>query len=143
MFFHAQNEIENLLTIFFSLSPSTTKESFPEKERKKEKLVKMWNQGFGKIGGDLESGAARPLYPMMVESPELRWSFIRKVYSIISFQLLATIAVGSFVVSVRPVANFFVATPVGLALYIVLIFVPFISASPQLTLSLIPSDSVA
>ncbi|KAG2402796.1 Protein LIFEGUARD 2 [Vigna angularis] len=38
----------------------------------------MWNQPYGKT--DLESGA-RPLYPMMLESPELRWSFIRKVAS--------------------------------------------------------------
>ena len=86
----------------------------------------MWNQPFGKT--DLESGA-RPLYPMMLESPELRWSFIRKVYSIISLQLLATIAVAAVVVTVRPIALFFAGTGAGLALYIVLILVPFISES--------------
>jgi FtsH-binding integral membrane protein len=83
------------------------------------------NQPYGK--SDLESGA-RPLYPMMLESPELRWSFIRKVYVIIAMQLLATIAVGAVVVSVRPISIFFATTGAGLALYIVLIFVPFISA---------------
>ncbi|XP_027366373.1 protein LIFEGUARD 4-like isoform X2 [Abrus precatorius] len=83
----------------------------------------MWNQPFGKT--DLESGA-RPLYPMMLESPELRWAFIRKVYSIIAIQLLVTIAVGAIVVTVRPISLFFATTGAGLALYIVLIFVPFI-----------------
>ncbi|GAU35613.1 hypothetical protein TSUD_30300 [Trifolium subterraneum] len=88
----------------------------------------MWrNQQYGKT--DLESGA-RPLYPMMLESPELRWSFIRKVYVIIAIQLLATIAVGAVVVSVRPISVFFATTGAGLALYIVLIFVPFITLCP-------------
>ncbi|KAK2401708.1 Protein LIFEGUARD 4 [Trifolium repens] len=85
------------------------------------------NQPYGK--SDLESGA-RPLYPMMLESPELRWSFIRKVYVIIAIQLLATIAVGAVVVSVRPISIFFATTGAGLALYIVLIFVPFITLCP-------------
>ncbi|CAL0300598.1 unnamed protein product [Lupinus luteus] len=90
----------------------------------------MWNnQGFGKVGGDVEAGA-RPLYPMMVESPELRWSFIRKVYSIIAIQLLATVAVGFFVVTVRPVANFFLGSTAGLVVYILIIFVPFITLCP-------------
>ncbi|XP_021898119.1 BI1-like protein [Carica papaya] len=78
---------------------------------------------------DLESGA-RPLYPMMLESPELRWAFIRKIYSIISIQLLATIAVAATIVSVRPIALFFVTTGAGLALYIILIIMPFIVLCP-------------
>ena len=86
-------------------------------------FAKMWNQPYGKT--DVEAGAT-PLYPMMFESPELRWSFIRKVYSIISIQLLATIAVASVVVSVRPISQFFVSSSGGLALYIVLIITPFI-----------------
>lgn len=77
----------------------------------------------------MESGA-RPLYPMMLESPELRWSFIRKVYAIIAIQLLATIAVGAVVVTVRPIATFFATTGAGLAVYIVLVFVPFITLCP-------------
>ncbi|WJX15794.1 hypothetical protein P8452_05895 [Trifolium repens] len=43
---------------------------------------------------------------MMHENPELRWSFIRKVYSIITLQLLLTIAVVSVVVFVPAVTNF-------------------------------------
>ncbi|KAK4742811.1 hypothetical protein SAY87_000812 [Trapa incisa] len=88
----------------------------------------MWNQPLVKTG-DVESGAA-PLYPMMLERPELRWSFIRKVYSIVTLQLLLTIAVGAVVVTVRPIAIFFVTTSGGLALYIVLIITPFITLCP-------------
>ncbi|PRQ26032.1 hypothetical protein RchiOBHm_Chr6g0290161 [Rosa chinensis] len=87
----------------------------------------MWSQPYRK--DDLESGS-RPLYPMMLESPELRWSFIRKIYSIIAVQLLVTIAVAATVVSYHPIANFFVSTGAGLALYIVLIIIPFIVLCP-------------
>ncbi|CAA2981918.1 BI1 [Olea europaea subsp. europaea] len=87
----------------------------------------MWSQPYRK--DDVES-ARQPLYPMMLESPELRWSFIRKIYSIISIQLLLTIAVAAVVVSVRPVSVFFTTTGAGLALYIVLIISPFIVLCP-------------
>ncbi|KEH23815.1 hypothetical protein MtrunA17_Chr7g0260221 [Medicago truncatula] len=82
---------------------------------------------FGK--GDIESGGST-LYPTLLESPELRWPFILKVYSILTFQLLLTIAVASVVVFVHPVANFFVNSKLGYALYIVLLFVPFITSCP-------------
>ncbi|KAG2697026.1 hypothetical protein I3760_07G087000 [Carya illinoinensis] len=87
----------------------------------------MWSQPYRKT--DLEAGA-RPLYPMMLESPELRWAFIRKIYSIITIQLLATIAVAAVVVSVHPIADFFVSTGAGLALYIVIIILPFLVLCP-------------
>lgn len=83
----------------------------------------MWTRPFQK--SDVEAGA-RPLYPMMLESPELRWAFIRKIYSILTVQLLVTIAVAATVVSVPPIALFFVSSGAGLALYIVLIITPFI-----------------
>ncbi|KAL6338273.1 hypothetical protein AAG906_018541 [Vitis piasezkii] len=87
----------------------------------------MWQRTFPK--SDVEAGA-RPLYPMMLENPELRWAFIRKIYSIVAVQLLLTIAVAAVVVTVHPIAYFFVSTGAGLALYIVLIFVPFIVLCP-------------
>ncbi|CAJ2633075.1 bi1-like protein [Trifolium pratense] len=68
---------------------------------------------------DVESGA-RTLYPIMTESPELRWSFIRKVYTIITFQLLLTIAIASVIVLVHPVSNFFKESIPGLVLSIFL-----------------------
>lgn len=78
-------------------------------------------------GTDLEEGlGSRPLYPMMLESPELRWSFIRKVYSILSVQLLLTVAVAAVIVSVHPIARFFATTTAGLAVYIVIIILPLI-----------------
>ncbi|XP_041018781.1 protein LIFEGUARD 2-like [Juglans microcarpa x Juglans regia] len=87
----------------------------------------MWGQPYRKT--DLEAGA-RPLYPMMLESPELRWAFIRKIYAILTIQLLATIAVAAVVVSVHPIAYFFVSTGAGLALYIVVIILPFLVLCP-------------
>ncbi|KAI8574505.1 hypothetical protein RHMOL_Rhmol01G0359700 [Rhododendron molle] len=87
----------------------------------------MWQQG----KNDLESGNGdRPLYPMMLESPQMRWAFIRKVYSILSFQLLLTVAVASVVVFVRPISVFFATTTPGFALYIVLLITPLIVLCP-------------
>lgn len=85
----------------------------------------MWNRPSNGKDGDLESGA-QPLYPMMLEAPELRWAFIRKIYTILTIQLLMTVAVAAVVVTVRPISTFFVSTNVGFGLYIALIFLPFI-----------------
>ncbi|KAL2320987.1 hypothetical protein Fmac_029956 [Flemingia macrophylla] len=78
-------------------------------------------------GGGADGGG---LYPTMVESPQLRWSFIRKVYTILTLQLLLTIAVAAVAVFVRPVALFFVSSTTGLLLFIILIFLPFITLRP-------------
>lgn len=88
----------------------------------------MWQQPFRKTG-DVEAGN-RPLYPTMLEDPRLRWAFIRKIYAILSVQLLLTIAVAAVVVFVHPIAHFFVSSPSGFALYIVLIITPFIVLCP-------------
>lgn len=80
---------------------------------------------------DAEAGAAaRPLYPMMLENPQLRWAFIRKVYSILSIQMLLTVVVAAVVVYVRPVALFFVSSPGGFGLYIFILILPFIGTLP-------------
>lgn len=104
------------LSFTFSASKHTT-----SRERK---VLKMWTHPYRK--NDVEVGA-RPLYPMMLESPQLRWAFIRKVYSILAFQLLLTIAVAAVVVSVRPIAVFFSTTVAGLGVYILLILMPLFS----------------
>ncbi|KAK9747716.1 hypothetical protein RND81_02G011000 [Saponaria officinalis] len=89
----------------------------------------MWQHAYRK--NDLEGGGGvQQLYPVQLDPPELRWGFIRKVYSIISIQLLATIAVGAVVVSVKPISHFFTATSGGLACYIILIITPFIVLCP-------------
>ncbi|XP_072952507.1 protein LIFEGUARD 2-like [Typha angustifolia] len=79
--------------------------------------------------GDIESGS-RFLYPMMTESPELRWAFIRKIYIILTFQVAMTAAVAAVVVSVRPISHFFVSSSAGLGLYIFLLILPFIILCP-------------
>lgn len=79
---------------------------------------------------DLEGGSI-PLYPgISLEDNTFRWAFVRKIYTILSLQLILTIAVGSTVVFVRPVAVFFVSSSAGLALYIVLVILPFILLCP-------------
>ncbi|KAJ4957293.1 hypothetical protein NE237_014076 [Protea cynaroides] len=87
----------------------------------------QWNQPYRKT--DIEAGADQ-LYPMMLESPALRWAFIRKVYSVLAFQLLLTTAIAAIVIYVRPVKQFFVTTDGGLALYIILIIMPFFAMFP-------------
>ncbi|KAJ9547664.1 hypothetical protein OSB04_020207 [Centaurea solstitialis] len=89
----------------------------------------MWNRTFQKTD-DVESGATEPLYPAMIESPELRWSFIRKIYSIVAIQLILTVVVGAFVVSYHPVVTFLTTTRGGLACYILIIVTPFITLCP-------------
>eukprot|EP00252_Welwitschia_mirabilis_P001966 TRINITY_DN11932_c0_g1_i1.p1 TRINITY_DN11932_c0_g1~~TRINITY_DN11932_c0_g1_i1.p1 ORF type:complete len:242 (-),score=-3.67 TRINITY_DN11932_c0_g1_i1:73-798(-) len=75
---------------------------------------------------DLEGGIA-PLYPgISASETELRWAFIRKVYSILSIQMILTVVVASIVVGVPSVSLFFVSTKAGLALYIFILILPFI-----------------
>ncbi|RZC55776.1 hypothetical protein C5167_014632 [Papaver somniferum] len=83
---------------------------------------------FGK-NGDIEAGNSQ-LYPNMLENPQLRWAFIRKVYVILSLQLLLTVAVAAVVVAVHPIAEFIVSTTAGLAIYVVLAILPFIILCP-------------
>ncbi|PKA49375.1 BI1-like protein [Apostasia shenzhenica] len=86
-----------------------------------------WNRPpYWKAGDVEDGGASRPLYPMMLESPELRWAFVRKIYTILSLQILLTVAVAAVVVSVKPISRFFVSSGGGLAVYIFLIILPFI-----------------
>uniref|UniRef100_A0A9I9EAS7 BI1-like protein n=1 Tax=Cucumis melo TaxID=3656 RepID=A0A9I9EAS7_CUCME len=70
------------------------------------------------------------IYPMMMESPQLRWGFIRKVYAIISMQLLLTAAVAAAVVFIRPIPNFFVKTTPGIIAYIGIVIFTFIVLCP-------------
>ncbi|XP_077231736.1 protein LIFEGUARD 2-like [Tasmannia lanceolata] len=78
-----------------------------------------------KFGPEIETGN-RPLYPTMIERPELRWAFIRKVYAIVTVQLLLTIAVSSVIINVHPIKNFFVSSRAGLGVYIAIVISSFI-----------------
>ncbi|CAI9781200.1 unnamed protein product [Fraxinus pennsylvanica] len=77
----------------------------------------------------MEAGT-RLVYPLMQESPELQWAFIRKVYLIIIVQLLVTIAVACVVVTIHPIAAFFSTTRIFLAIYIVIALIPLIVLCP-------------
>ncbi|KAK8938334.1 BI1-like protein [Platanthera guangdongensis] len=89
-----------------------------------------WNRPPYK-GGDVEAGGgSRPLYPAMTESPELRWSFIRKIYTILSVQILLTVANSAIIISVKPIPHFFVSSGTGLGLYLFLLIFPFLVLIP-------------
>ncbi|GJV33159.1 BI1-like protein [Tanacetum coccineum] len=60
----------------------------------------------------------------MTESPDLRWSFIRKIYSIVAIQLVLTVIVGAFVVSYHPIVTFLTTTRGGFACYILISSLP-------------------
>ncbi|XP_015578207.1 protein LIFEGUARD 2 [Ricinus communis] len=68
--------------------------------------------------------------PIELGAPELHCFFIAKVYTIISIQLLVTVAVAATVNFVHPITNFILHTKAGLALYIVIIIIPFIVICP-------------
>ncbi|XP_021828200.1 BI1-like protein [Prunus avium] len=61
-------------------------------------------------GRDLEAGRGQngeqQLYPNQMETPQLRWAFIRKVYMIVAFQLLLTIGISYAVVSIPAIPHF-------------------------------------
>nr|CAB3455825.1 unnamed protein product [Digitaria exilis] len=88
---------------------------------------------------DLEAGVFRPPPPVgsgagacpapayMMESPELRWAFIRKVYALVAMQLLATAAVASVVYFLPVIRRFFAArSPASLAAFVAIIVAPII-----------------
>ncbi|KVH89449.1 Bax inhibitor 1-related protein [Cynara cardunculus var. scolymus] len=70
----------------------------------------------GKQEFDIE---AQKHYPSQNEDPQLRWGFIRKVYSILTLQLLLTVLVASIVV-VTPRINQFFHTRTGFLVYIII-----------------------
>ncbi|XP_010026938.2 protein LIFEGUARD 4-like [Eucalyptus grandis] len=81
--------------------------------------------------GDNESGRdATALYPNMLESPQLRWAFIRKVYVIILAQLLLTVGIASAVFLAKPMKRFVAETKLGSAIFIVLLVLPLILICP-------------
>lgn len=79
------------------------------------------------VKGDIETGNPDQLYPGMMESPQMRWAFIGKVYSILSIQFFLTAVVAALVVFVKAIPNFIVnsGTP-GHAVYVVIIILPFL-----------------
>ena len=78
-----------------------------------------------KGGGDVEAQNGQ-LYPNQMDTPQLRWSFIRKIYSIICFQLALTSAVSIVVVSVKDIPRFFRTLP-GLGTLVAILILTIVS----------------
>lgn len=91
----------------------------------------MSKYGFSKVGEeDLEMGygGRGALYPgISLEDNEIRWAFLRKVYSILSMQLFLTVIVAATVVLYSPIALFLVRTP---GLFFGISILPFILMCP-------------
>lgn len=72
------------------------------------------------------------MYPYMIESPELRWAFIRKVYVIVSLQMLVTVAVAAAVNLTDSIRAFFLSrTPAALAAFLAIIISPLLVMLPM------------
>ncbi|TVU41787.1 hypothetical protein EJB05_15335 [Eragrostis curvula] len=81
------------------------------------------------------AGAGAGPCPYMIESPQLRWAFIRKVYVIVAMQMLTTVAVAAAVYFVPAIRRFFAArTSAALAAFVVIIVAPLIVMFPMLFL---------
>ncbi|XP_010450003.1 PREDICTED: BI1-like protein [Camelina sativa] len=83
---------------------------------------------------DIETGGSgnEGLYPNMKESSELRWAFIRKVYTILSLQLLLTVGVSAVFFFVRPIPVFITETIPGLVVFFVILLLPLFLLWPLL-----------
>ncbi|CAH2079141.1 unnamed protein product [Thlaspi arvense] len=82
---------------------------------------------------DIESGGVitgNELYPKMTESSELRWAFIRKVYTILSLQVILTVGVSSVVFFVREIPDFITTTYYGLGVFFVSLLLPLLMLWP-------------
>ncbi|KAM5558204.1 protein LIFEGUARD 2 [Rosa sericea] len=62
------------------------------------------------------------------------WSFVGKVYAILTLQLLATIGVGATVRLVPSISHFLLKTHAGIAVYVVILVTPFIVLIPMFCL---------
>ncbi|KAK3126516.1 hypothetical protein QOZ80_7AG0557790 [Eleusine coracana subsp. coracana] len=73
--------------------------------------------------------------PYMIESPQLRWAFIRKVYVIVAMQMLATVAVAAAVYFAPAIRRFFAArTTAALVAFVAIIISPIILMVPMVFL---------
>ncbi|XP_062183153.1 protein LIFEGUARD 2-like [Phragmites australis] len=65
-----------------------------------------------------------------MESPNLRWALVHKIYVILTVQLTMTTTIAAFVVKVRAISEFFLSSNAGIVLYIFLIILPLIVLCP-------------
>ncbi|KAG2239229.1 hypothetical protein Bca4012_023987 [Brassica carinata] len=85
---------------------------------------------------DIESGVVigggkEELDPKMtMESPKLRWAFIRKVYAVLTLQLIVTVGVSSVVYFVSDISDFITTTTPGLVVFFVSLLLPLLMLWP-------------
>ncbi|EOA19003.1 hypothetical protein CARUB_v10007653mg [Capsella rubella] len=77
-------------------------------------------------------GVGDELYPGMKESSELRWAFIRKVYSILSLQMILTVGVSAVFFFVRPIPEFIIETTPGHVVFFAILLLPLLLLWPLL-----------
>ncbi|CAA0814179.1 Bax inhibitor-1 family protein [Striga hermonthica] len=80
---------------------------------------------YNKNNVDVEMGNNGQLYPGMSENPQMRWAFIRKVYSILCIQFLLTFGVAMAMFLIQPVRTF-MRTPPGIIVFVAILIVTFI-----------------
>ncbi|XBI68439.1 hypothetical protein VPH35_047639 [Triticum aestivum] len=89
-------------------------------------------------GGDIEAGTSGgttgTAVPALAQSPALCWALIRKIYVILSLQLLLTAVIAAVVVKVPAIPHFFVSSYAGLGLYIFIPILPIITHPVNLLL---------
>ncbi|XP_058071017.1 protein LIFEGUARD 2-like [Magnolia sinica] len=79
--------------------------------------------------GDIEAGP-QILYPDMKENCQLRWAFIRKVYAILTVQVLITLGVAYTVISVHHISNFFAHSKASIWVFFAIFFFSLIVLFP-------------
>lgn len=79
---------------------------------------------FSRKGGDVENGQ---LYPGMMENPQMRWAFIRKIYVLLCLQLLFSFGVGCVLFFNPTVKHFMMGSPVGWAIILAALILTVIS----------------
>ena len=92
-------------------------------------VAMAWYDKKPAVYGDLETGYGNTaaLYPgIPADENELRWGFIRKVYGILSLQVVLTTLVAGMVVVTPAITEFFVRSPWSL---IFIAFLPLICKS--------------
>lgn len=100
----------------------------------KQNVTKMFKQG----GADIESGNkggvnGGQIYPGQMDDPQMRWAFIRKVYSIVCTQLFFT-AIIATAMFFTPAVKHYMRTILGKVTIIVLVIIAFIRKTLFLTL---------
>ncbi|CDO99103.1 unnamed protein product [Coffea canephora] len=84
--------------------------------------------GFSRKGGDVENANNGQLYPGMMENPQMRWAFIRKVYVLLCLQLLCSFAVGMVMFFNPTIKHFLIANPLGWVFVLVACILTLISS---------------